>query len=425
MAYADGQGGPVTKRILATLGQAARLRSTQTALSPHGVRRSPATSSLRIAMIGTRGVPARYSGFETAVEEIGRRLAARGHAVTVFCRGSESRASRYLGMQLVHVPALRLKIAETLSHSALSVMHGSARRADVAIVFNAANAPLLPILRANHVPVALHVDGLEWKRAKWNGAGRRYYLTCEKIAVRLANELIADAPGIQDYYRDAHGVATRLIPYGASIITEPALGRLSEVGLRARGYHLVVARLEPENNVHVVLDGYCRSRCALPLVVVGTAPYAKAYIRTLASTAAGDSRIRMLGAIWDQQLLDALYAGAATYVHGHSVGGTSPGLLRAMGAGAPVFAYDVRFNRDVLGGAGTYWTTVDQVAAGLAVAESGRPFDGDRSRLAFDRVAELYTWDGVTDAYEQMCLELAVGTGHRMAERTSDLEFDR
>src|SRR4051794_23018357 len=147
-------------------------------------------------MIGTRGVPARYGGFETAVEEIGQRLARRGHDVTVYCRGAIDKQPEYLGMRLVHLPAVRHKIAETLSHTSLSVLHRRSLRADVALLFNAANAPLLPVLHAAKVPTAVHVDGLEWKRSKWRGAGRRYYLANERLAVRWGDALIADAQGI-------------------------------------------------------------------------------------------------------------------------------------------------------------------------------------------------------------------------------------
>ncbi len=364
-------------------------------------------------MIGTRGVPARYGGFETAVEEIGERLAKRGHLVTVFCRARTAGTPVYKGMRTVHLPMLRLKMGETLSHTAACVVHRAARGCDVAIVFNAANAPLLPILRAAGVPVALNVDGLEWKRGKWNAIGRRYYLACEKIATRLATTLVADAPGIRDYYLARHGVVTRMIPYGANIVAAPALERLEEVGLRPRGYHLVVARLEPENNVHLVLEGYRQTACTLRLVVVGAATYPGRYAKKLAALASIDERVCMLGAIWDQELLDALYAGAATYVHGHSVGGTNPGLLRAMGAGAHVFAYDVRFNRDVLGEAGQFWTTASDVSAFLADAERDPHVLMTSNSLAMERVADLYTWDRVADAYEQMCLELTAPARRR------------
>jgi len=150
---------------------------------------------MKIAMIGTRGVPARYGGFETAVEEVGRRLAERGHEVVVYCRGDD-RSPEYLGMRRVRLPALRSRTAETLSHTALSVLHLLRRRADVALVFNAANAPLLPMVRMARIPVAVHVDGLEWQRGKWGRWGRRYYLMGERCAVRWADELIADAGGV-------------------------------------------------------------------------------------------------------------------------------------------------------------------------------------------------------------------------------------
>src|SRR4051794_14167804 len=168
----------------------------------HSAKRS---TRLRVALVGTRGVPARYGGFETAVEEVGRRLADRGHEVVVYCRtvpGSEQpRADEYLGMRLVHLPAARKRSLETLSHSALSIAHLLIHRTDAAVVFNAANSPLLPALRGARIPFATHVDGLEWKRAKWGGAGRRYYRLAESLAVRWSDALIADAQGIADYYR--------------------------------------------------------------------------------------------------------------------------------------------------------------------------------------------------------------------------------
>lgn len=358
-------------------------------------------------MIGTRGVPARYGGFETAVEEIGKRLAQRGHDVTVFCRGKNGAGAEYLGMRLVHRPAIRRKVAETLSHTALSVANRYARSADVALVFNAANAPLLPVLKAASVPTALHVDGLEWKRSKWSGAGRRYYLANERLSVRLADRLIADAVGIQDYYRERYGADSVFIPYGAPILTAPALDRLGELRLASGGYHLVVARLEPENHVHHAVEAYLRVPLQLPLVIVGTAPYASRYIRALERRAASALGVRMLGGVWDQHLLDALYAGSLTYIHGHSVGGTNPSLLRAMGAAAPVLAYDVVFNREVLAETGRFWASPQQLALQLLQAEAEPGGAPARGRLGQARAAARYTWDSVTDAYEALCAGLA------------------
>jgi glycosyltransferase involved in cell wall biosynthesis len=361
---------------------------------------------MRIAMLGTRGVPARYGGFETAVEEVGRRLADRGHRVVVYCRTGDrdaARPARHLGMELVHLPAAHKRSLETLSHSALSVAHLLAHRTDAAIVFNAANSPLLPMLRAARIPVATHVDGLEWKRAKWGPVGQRYYRVAEFMAVRWSDALIADAVGIADYYRGEFGAPTTLLTYGAPLI-EPGSDRLAELGLVPGEYHLAVARFEPENHVDVIVEGFARSQATKPLVVVGSAPYSDAY--TSRVHAAADDRVRFLGGVWDQVQLDQLYAHAYTYLHGHSVGGTNPSLLRAIGAGAAVLAYDVDFNREVVAEAGRYFVSPADVAALVDAAEA----EPRRIRAAGRRARELaatYDWDAVAAGYEKLALGLA------------------
>ncbi|AEE47159.1 DUF1972 domain-containing protein [Cellulomonas fimi] len=369
--------------------------------------RSP-DGPLRIALIGTRGVPARYGGFETCVEEVGGRLADRGHDVLVYCRTPEAadRVPAYRGMRLVHLPALRRRSLETLSHTALSVGHQLAHRHDAAIVFNAANAVFLPALRAARVPVATHVDGLEWQRAKWGGAGRRYYRTAEALAVRWSDALVADAAGIADYYTREFGAPTEQIAYGAPLLDDLGTDKLATLELPSRGYHLVVARFEPENHVELVVEGYRRSRATLPLVVVGSAPYADEYTRRV--HAAADGRVRMLGGVWDQELLDQLYGHALTYLHGHSVGGTNPSLLRAIGAGAPTVAYDVGFNREVLRDAGRWFRTPDDVARLVEDAEADPGAALARGAAARLR-AQDYDWDDVADGYEALCRRLAAG----------------
>lgn len=366
-------------------------------------------------MLGTRGVPARYGGFETAVEEIGQRLVERGHEVVVYCRNPGQTQVEHLGMELVNLPAVRRRELETLSHTALSVGHAVTRsRPDVAFVFNAANAPFLPQLRLAGIPVAVHVDGLEWRRAKWGPRGSAYYRWAEARAARWADAVIADAVGIADHIRTCHGVEACYIPYGAPLVS---IGpdRLEELGLRARSYHLVVARMEPENHVREIVMGYTTSRCRLPLVVVGDAPYADAYRAQVLAAAEGDRRIRFLGSVWDTELLDTLYAHATSYLHGHSVGGTNPSLLRALGAGAPVIAYDVVFNTEVAGAAGRYFATPADVAHLCEVAEVD-PEDGQRrGRAGQLDVASRFRWSDVADDYERLAKELVDrGAGQRI-----------
>lgn len=376
---------------------------------------------LSIALVGTRGVPARYGGFETAVEEVGSRLSARGHRVRVYCRSGNDEASRrsYRGMELVTLPAVRRRELETLSHTGLSAAHLLVRRTDVAFVFNAANAPFLPLLRLARVPVATHVDGLEWKRAKWGARGRRYYRWAEQASVRWSDALISDAHGIADYYQAEFGVPSRYIPYGAPLLDDVADDRLAELGLEAQGYHLVVARFEKENHVLQVVEGYARSAARLPLVVVGSAPYADEYVSAVHAAAEGDSRIRMLGGVWDQALLDQLYRHAFTYLHGHSVGGTNPSLLRAIGASAATTAFDVSFNREVLRDAGVYFSTPPDVAELVEKAEADP--EATRARGAAGRArAGDFDWDRVTDDYELLARDLrarAVPGPQRRARR--------
>ncbi|MEX2621055.1 MAG: DUF1972 domain-containing protein [Egibacteraceae bacterium] len=362
---------------------------------------------MRIALVGTRGVPARYGGFETAAEEVGARLAARGHVVRVYCRNPGQTTCRYRGMHLVNLPAVRLKVLETLSHTALSVAHVCLHGADVAIVFNAANALFLPLLAARRVPVAVHVDGLEWKRGKWGPTGRRYYLASERLAARWADRLIVDAQAIGDYYQRRYGRSGSYLPYGAPITCADAQERLAQLALSPRTYHLVVARLEPENHVDVIVAAHRRSSALLPLVVVGGARYGERYVRRLNEIAAQDERIRLVGGIWDQQLLDELYVNAATYIHGHSVGGTNPSLLRAMGAATPVLALDVAFNREVLGDTGAYFQDAATLAALIEKAEVHPARAAARGRSGQDRARSLYDWDAVAAGYERLCLDLA------------------
>jgi len=373
---------------------------------------------MRLAMIGTRGVPARYGGFETCVEEVGARLAEAGHDVVVYCRHGNGPSTdtppSYRGMTLVHLPAVRHRALETLSHTAASVAHLVTHPVDAVVLFNVGNAPLLPLLRARRLPVATHLDGLEWKRAKWAGIGSRYYRVAESLAVRWSDALIADAQGIRDYYVDRFGVYPEVIRYGAPIVTATRPERLADLDLQPRRYHLVVARLEPENNVHLIVEGHRASAAKLPLVVVGSVPYRSAYARMLPDRA--DDRVRFVGPVWDQSLLDELYANALTYAHGHSVGGTNPSLLRAIGAGTCTLAYDVSFNREVLAEAGWYWRDSAELARLFERAEA-EPDRVLRRAPELRARARDYDWDDVAARYEALCADLR---GRRRATPPTD-----
>jgi len=364
---------------------------------------------VKVTMMGTRGVPALYGGFETAVEEIGKRLVTRGYDVTVYCRNPGQRLKEYEGMRLVNAPAIRHRIAETLSHTTASTAHAIIRdHPDVVLLLNAGNAPLLKPLQFAGIPTAIHLDGLESKREKWRGAGAKYYRWAEKAAITWGQEVIADAQAIADYVQREYGRDCVVIPYGADVI-HPGSDRLAEVGAESQGYHLIVARFEPENHVLDAVHAYRVSGETRPLLVVGSAPYSQWYVEKVDEAARADPRIRFLGGIYDQQLLDQLYGNAVTYIHGHSVGGTNPSLLRAMGAGAPVLGYDVEFNREVTAGSALFWADADQLTVLLDDIAAGRQ-EAALARFSADgrdRVAAVYQWDAVTDQYQALVERLA------------------
>jgi glycosyltransferase involved in cell wall biosynthesis len=317
-------------------------------------------------------------------------------------------------MRLVTLPAIRFKSVETLTNSALSSLHAMGSKGqDVVIMFNSANAVYLPLLRARRLPVAVHVDGLEWRRSKWTGAGERFYRSAESLAVRWADALIADARGIGDYYRDEFGAQTEFIPYGAPQLSDLPADRLQDLQLESKKFHLLVARFEPENNVDLILRGYLRSSAKMPIVVVGAAPYSDDYTTEIRSLAARDSRVRLIGPIWDQNLLDQLYCHARLYLHGHSVGGTNPSLLRAMGAGTAVGAFGVVFNQEVLGPDAWLFRDPAEVAALIEQAERAPQQAEEYGESLQRRTAEKYQWDDVAHRYEQLSYALAGGWSRR------------
>lgn len=367
---------------------------------------------MRIAMVGTRGVPATYGGFETAVEEIGKRLVQRGHKVSVYTRPEDRKSAlrSYMGMDLVPLPAVRSKALETLSHTAASAAHVVSKdRPDMVFLFNSANAMFIPPLRARRIPVATHVDGLEWKRAKWGKTGRKYYRASEALAVRWSDALIADAQGIAAYYLSEFGATTDMIRYGAPIIGEcdpVALG----TDLIPKQFHLLVARFEPENHVVEGVAGYVESNASHPLIVVGGAPFAAEYTQRVQELGNRDSRVQLVGPVWDQAHLDALYAGALSYIHGHSVGGTNPSLLRAIGAASSTLAFDVSFNREVLGADGRFFSTPAELAALINQVEAAPEDAIAAGKRLQERAAQEYDWDEVAGKYEELAHRLVAGS---------------
>jgi glycosyltransferase involved in cell wall biosynthesis len=355
---------------------------------------------MRVAILGIRGVPANYGGFETFAEQFGSRLAERGHEVTVYGRSRYvDRALRtHRGMRIVRLPAPRSKYLETVIHTLFAAVHAVLKRYDFVYVCNSANVPAVMLLRLFGSRVVLNVDGLEWQRRKWNRLGRAYYRLCAWLAARLPVHVVTDAVVIQEHYRREYGRETLVFPYGADLNPVSDDGTLAQLALEPRGYVLYVSRLEPENNAHVVIEGYGLIETDLPLVVVGDAPYASEYIAGLHATT--DPRVRFTGAIYGKGYR-ILQSNATSYVQATEVGGTHPALVEAMGYGNAIVANDVPEHRETLGDAGLYYRGASELAGQLG---SLLRDDDKAARLrvaASQRARERFSWDAITDAYER------------------------
>lgn len=384
---------------------------------------------MRIAILGTRGIPASYGGFETFAEHLARRLVLRGHDVTVYCRAHyvSPRQLEYHGVKLKVLPTIRHKYFDTVVHTFLSAIHAVSGRFDAALICNCANAPFSPILRLTGTPVAINVDGLEHKRKKWGSLARRYYRFAEYLSTLLPNEIVTDAQVIQDYYLARHNAPSTMIAYGSEVERRPDREAVRKWRVEPNRYVLYVSRLEPENNAHLVIEAFKKVRTAYRLLIVGDAPYAEQYISSLKAQARGDKRIVFTGFVFGQDYR-ALQQNAYCYVHATEVGGTHPALLEAMGYGNCVLTLATPENMEVVGEAGVpYVDEFDLTEKLQRVLRDGSLVQAYRNR-AQQRVQTHYDWDGVVDQYEQLFRRmsgLAVPTEAIAAESSEVKVFEK
>lgn len=364
---------------------------------------------MRIAFIGTRGVPANYGGFETFVEQLGARLAARGHDVTVYCRKAyyDEVLESYRGMRLVHLPSVHTKHLDSISHAALASLHSICLRADLAFYCGSGSSPLCWIPRLRGAKVVLNPDGLEWQRAKWGRGARTYLRIAERFAARLPHCIVADSNVIRDYYRARYGRESRFVAYGADRIPRGTHQELLEpLGVEPGKYFLFVSRMEPENNAHLVVDAFERVKTDMALMMVGDAPFADEYIARLKRTQ--DARIKFPGAIYGAAY-DALRANAYVYVNAMEVGGTHPAILEAMGAGNCVLVSDIAYNTEAVADAGAHFKNRDADDLAEKMQDlADHPEEVRRlGKAAAERAELCYDWEKITDDYERCFEEIA------------------
>ncbi len=374
----------------------------------------PAEPRLRIGMLGLYGMPMpnlHFTGFETGFGEIAPRLAEAGHEIVMYCRRGSFpptiRRSTYKGIRLVYVPSPGGKNFSGVIATFFSMLHALAfGRYDIVFFVNVGMGHHAAICRLFGKKVVMNVNGLDWTRAKWGPVARWYFLSAARSAVRFCNELVTDAEAMRQFYIDRFKKETTMIAYGAHVETSVRPELIRSFGVDPDDYYLIASRLIPENHADLIARAYLLSGSTKKLLIAGGANYDSQFHRDLKAMAGAN--VILAGHIDDQDVIRELHCNCFVYVHGHSVGGTNPSLLKAMGYGNCILALDTVFNREVLGDGGTFFPRDEAVLAGEMRALEARPARvAALRRMGPERIRANYTWEKIARQYDDLFEEVA------------------
>jgi glycosyltransferase involved in cell wall biosynthesis len=303
---------------------------------------------IKISIIGTRGYPYVYSGYETFVKQLSERLVIKNCNVTVYCHKGlfETRPKEIKGIKLVYIPTIETKILSQPIHSFLSIIHACFSRPNVILVVNSANGPFGLLTKLFRIPAAINVDGLEWLRPKWKGLGSIYFMWASKMATLFYDQIINDSDEMRKVYLNLFKIDSKVIAYGANIRKSKNSNLITAWDIKKREYYLVIGRLIPDNNADLIIKGFLKSNSNKKLVVVGDVPYKDSYASNLKNIK--DERLVFTNYVKDQDILAELYHNCYVYVHGHEFGGTNPTMIKAMAYGCAILALDTVFNKEML-----------------------------------------------------------------------------
>jgi glycosyltransferase involved in cell wall biosynthesis len=367
-------------------------------------------------MLGLYGMPLpqlHFTGFETAFGEIAPRLVAAGHEVTIYCRGSHYPASlrvaEYKGVRLKYVPSPGGKSLSGLVATLFASLHALVfGRYDLFFFVNVGMGHHAALCRILGARVVMNVDGLDWKRAKWGPLARAYFLSAAHSAIKFCNRLITDAEAMRVIYLEDFHKETTMIAYGAYVESSERPDLIEQFGVAPDSYYLIASRLIPENHADLIILGFLESGTSKRLVIAGGANYDSPFHRRLREIAT--DRVIFTGHIHDQSVIKELHCNCFAYLHGHSVGGTNPSLLKAMGYGNCIVAFDSVFNREVLADGGLFFPKDS-----AALAEQMRRIEGDAAlvsnlrRKGPERIRKEYTWDKISEQYDRLFREVVSG----------------
>ncbi|WP_382307696.1 glycosyltransferase [Herbiconiux sp. UC225_62] len=354
-----------------------------------------------VAIIGTRGYPSYYGGFETAVRKLAPYLRQDGWDVSVYSRKNAVRQDdlqRDVAVQQIFTRGLEKKSVSTLSYGLTAALDARRRKPDVALVMNVANGFFLPLLKRAAIPTLINVDGIEWDREKWGRFAKATFRGGARATAKHGTELVFDSYEIQRRWKQDFGRDGVFIPYGGDV---PDRLPVPE-GLTHRGYVLVVARFVPENTIPEFLEAAREISTRWPVVIVGSSGYGGPLEDQIRELATSSPAVLWPGHVNDDRYLFALMQHAGAYFHGHSVGGTNPALVQAMASGAPIVARDTVYNREVLGEGGSFARPEPRAIATAIEAMISNPRAQEASIDNSSRRREgVYTWEAVCEAYNQ------------------------
>ena len=357
---------------------------------------------LKISIIGSRGYPYVYSGYETLVKNIGERMVAKGVQVTVYCHSYlfDEKPKQLNGIQLKYIPTIKSKSLSQPIHSFFAFWHAAFSNADVVLVLNVSNGPFGFITRLFKKPTLINVDGLEWMRPKWKGFGAIYFKWAAKMAVKLMDLIVTDAIAMQTIYKKEFNADSVVITYGADSNKGASENLLNKWQLQSQDYYLIVGRMIPDNNSDIIIEGFINSSSTKKLVIVGDVPYQDAYATKIKSYQ--DDRLVFTGYITNGDELASLYKYCFAYMHGHEFGGTNPTLLKAMANGCAIGAIDTVFSREVLQNDtfGTYFKKdIYALSNWFQWAEANPEKLTVLRSMVSNGLNEKYDWDLVTELY--------------------------
>lgn len=361
---------------------------------------------MKIAIIGTRGIPNHYGGFEQFAEYLSLGLVKRGHEVWVYNSHLHPyQKNEWKGVNIVHCKDMEDKMgtAGQFIYDLNCILDSRKKEFDILLQLGYTSSSIWGSLLPKKPIVITNMDGLEWMRSKFSKKVQYFLKKAEKWAINTSDHLVSDSVGIQQHLKTNFNVESTYIPYGAHVFNSPNKTVLDDYNLKEHKYYMLIARMEPENNIETILDGYDQSGSNEPFLVVGktTNEFGKYLVQKFKS----NKNIQFLGGIYDIEILNNLRYYANLYFHGHSVGGTNPSLLEAMSSGALIAAHNNIFNKSILGVEAFYFANSKE--ASQLFLEDKNEFRDEYVSNNIEKIKTLYTWNKIIDDYENLFVKLA------------------